>query len=201
MMENHNFSMPAAARAQGEAVLAAALPFSVSVSKTDTASGDEEIQSDRRCIALLPRCSTSVDFLSHSHLYDVCHKLSNNIYHYGNMFREMASPLIGRYSRWRSRSQTQEELPSGDVIELCHLNGFFLKAVHDGDRGHKFVAVVLQSPTWCDACGRTILGVYRRFLRCKCKQEGSNIKSLLQLEGVFFDDYDNSYHNNDGDNL
>lgn len=153
---------------------AAALPLIVSKSKTDTASGDEKMQPDRRCIALLPRCSTSVDFLSHSHLYNMCNKLSANIHHYSNMFQEMASPLIVRYSRWRSRSQTREELPSGDMIELCHLNGFFLKAVRDGDRGHKFVAVVLQSPTWCDACGRTLLGVYRRFLRCKCKQEGNS---------------------------
>jgi len=37
------------------------------------------------------------------------------------------------------------------------------------DQGHKFIAVILKSPTWCDLCGRPVLGVLRRFLVCRRK--------------------------------
>lgn len=142
-------------------------------SDVETSNGEfaskDDARSSRRCIALLPSCSPTLHLLSHAHLFEMCHKLSANMHHYTSFFHDLASPIIARCSRWRSRSQTREESAPSDVIELCHMSGFLLKAVKSGDQGHKFVTVAIRSPTWCDACGKTVIGLYKRFLRCKSK--------------------------------
>lgn len=72
---------------------------------------------------------------------------------------------------FKRKEQSHE---SQEHIEMAHLD-----CVGDGEyhgtilrapaRGHDFRAQQLTNPTWCDACGNFIWGVYKQCLKCESK--------------------------------
>ena len=74
----------------------------------------------------------------------------------------------------RTKSEDEQSVELQEHIEMAHLD-----CMDDGDyqgtllrapaRGHDFRAQQLTNPTWCDACGNFIWGVYKQCLKCESK--------------------------------
>ena len=76
--------------------------------------------------------------------------------------------------RRKGKNEDEQCLQEQEHIEMAHLD-----CIGDGEfqgtllrapaRGHDFRAQQLSNPTWCDACGNFIWGVYKQCLKCESK--------------------------------
>lgn len=76
-------------------------------------------------------------------------------------------------ARNRTRSLTASEGESSEVkfdrrnvIELDQVVGILRRGPLSPSNGHSFLSVIMNRPTWCDHCGKYILGYYQHCLQC-----------------------------------
>ena len=114
-------------------------------------------------------------------IHNVRRKLSANLEHY--LIQGLGLPILFKRRERRTRSASRErtrhpsnssEGPDGvedfefvENIELHHMDGFVIGSRKELGRGHKFEAINMSAPTWCDKCGDFIWGVYKQCLQCK----------------------------------
>ena len=90
--------------------------------------------------------------------------------------------------RRKGKSEEEQCLQPQEHIEMAHLD-YIVDGEYQGTilrapaRGHDFRAQQLTNPTWCDACGNFIWGVYKQCL--KCESMYNYVQALeVQVEGV-----------------
>lgn len=101
--------------------------------------------------------------------------------------------------RRKGKSEEEQCLQPQEHIEMAHLD-YIVDGEYQGTilrapaRGHDFRAQQLTNPTWCDACGNFIWGVYKQCLKCENCQYTCHHKCLpgitLDCKSVSHEDTD-----------